>query len=425
MASATSSDTIANALPPCPVFKQPAGEFTKEQANALNAYFNELRLHTAKCINLYERLLKYAKEHIESSKRFQTKYNDAVRINGSLHDEISTLKAEIERHQTLSDDATRMTTPFKVRPFSGEKGDDDWPSWRANFEKVCKGNGWQDNIAKAALYIAMKGRAARATRNIKELETDKLGDLLKKFEKVFMPESATAYAMSLFQLARQEEGESALDWHTRVGDLYQRAYPDVADPERSPELILRFCHGFRDKNLVFRMYNPKPETFSDALNKAQADEASRHIASDGKGNAPSNIGRINAMDATEGLLAALGLQPSCWHCGDNGHLKRDCPQRQRALGHRRQFSTFRPVQTRPVERRPIPSQFQRGATGGANRGNPPMKERIRQWYGKARQQINALEEVDLLEAEEEEGGEEYQYVEPAGEGVASAEEADS
>src|SRR6056300_272324 len=337
--------TPAENLPSAPTI--PQGEITAEQ---FAAFVTSYEQYFFDCEAEYQKTRTIA---VESATKNEQLTSDLTKLKAETDDTAARLRREREKLKTEGDqlrsekyklkeeieklkkqprdqrkEAEEKMSTFKVRPFSGEKGDDDWASWRSNFNMVCLGNGWDDKTGKAAAYIAMKGRAARATRNIKTSDADKVTDLLDKFEKVFLPESATAYAMSLFQLAKQEEGESSLDWHTRIGDLYARAYPSKTDSETSAELILRFCHGFRDRSLVFRLYNPKPKTFSEALEKAQADEASSHIASDGRG-AGATSKKIASLSTTEDLLASLGISPSCWYCQQKGHIKAECPKRKR------------------------------------------------------------------------------------------------
>lgn len=364
-------------------------------------------------------------EAITVVKDLDTKYRSLGETHQKLKDyadnlkkSYDTLKTERDRLQELVDNAgateSDMTT-FKVRPFSGEKGDDDWSSWRANFKMVCIGNGWNDKTAKAAAYIAMKGRAARATRAIVLPETATRDELLNRFEKVFLPESATAYALSQFQLAAQEEGESSLDWHTRIGDLYARAYPTKTDSETSDELILRFCHGFRDRSLVFRLYNPKPKSFSEALQKAQADEASRHIATGGaNGSIHGTSKKVASLGEVEELLAALGVQPTCWYCSEKGHIKAECPKRKRDLANRRARGGGRQLQS--GSSRPLPTYNN-------------AQKKLRTFFSTARNQINALEEQAMLESEGVNSIEDVEVDEEnfdeSGEELASVEEAEN
>lgn len=221
----------------------------------------------------------------------------------------------------------------KITKFSGEGKDNDWQGFRVMFVEMASFYAWTPEQQISALKISMTGRASQVTRHI-SLADKTITEALDLYEEVFLPPSSSTDAMVKFKQAHQEDGENVKDFGSRLLNLFYRAYPELSnsDYETNADLIYTYCAGFRDRGMRFRVYNPKPQKFSDAMNKAANDEASLAMCYDTQPGT-SSTKRVLAMDT--GAVNVLGQRLTCWHCGATGHLKADCPvlKRKSASGN--------------------------------------------------------------------------------------------
>jgi hypothetical protein len=226
----------------------------------------------------------------------------------------------------------------------------EWITWKKHFELVCDINGWkgEPNANAADLLIAdekmrreakasMSGLAARM---VSDLQHDAAGvdieQLLTKFESRFLPQAASDLARMMFRQACQLEGETAIQWHTRARELYHRAQP-TANLETAQELKDCFVLGLRIREVKQCVWDAKPPTLSECLEKATNKEAGLLVTQGYALGPPTAVetrrrSGINAMNPqfnrgdNKGDNQRGRNKLVCWNCGDPNHFKRDCPK---------------------------------------------------------------------------------------------------
>ena len=175
----------------------------------------------------------------------------------------------------------------------------EWSTFRRNFEVTHSVNQWTDIRGRMELCAAMTGEAARVTHHLKPAEMDSLEAMLAKYEDIFVPPSASQAAKTAFHAGRQGRSESILQFHSRLRDLFLRAYPGV-DAESSEILRRQFMTNVSDSRVMDWINMMEPETYHNALNIGQRRAAGLMLLS-------QNNHSINAMGGKAG-------GDECWNC---------------------------------------------------------------------------------------------------------------
>lgn len=219
----------------------------------------------------------------------------------------------------------------KVEKFASADGV-EWMTWRSNFEITCDINGWaiagvaadailrNQTRRKREIAAAMQGAAKRAVADI-EWRPDAVtsAQLLTLYEERFLPAAQGDLAYVSFGSAAQRETETALEWHSRLRDLFGRAYPlRRADAEHDRDLIQRFVLGMKDQKVREAIYDRRPATYSAALVEAHNKVAALAILS---GKAATTVDRDIKIEPG---LHAMGDRNGCWFCNDSAHQRREC-----------------------------------------------------------------------------------------------------
>ena len=255
----------------------------------------------------------------------------------------------------------------------------EWTAWKETFQKTVLLNNWQDDMARNQLAAALEGSARRI---VSDIPTDQPGltcaQLLQAYDRRFLPEAQTRFAVITFENAKQEETETELEWHTRLRELFVRAYPGD-NMETSAILINHFIRHLKNPRILDHCYMVNPATYNAALteatNKAAANAMINYMGG-GKMTGTGGAFNLNAINRTlEG----------CWTCGSDDHFQRTCPKRKQLSG--RQSS-------RGSGPRPKDARKKREEDGG-NRGRrrPPRGNRRggQRGRGNSRGSVSAIE----------------------------------
>ena len=229
-------------------------------------------------------------------------------------------------------------TKRKLTIFSSADGV-EWLTWRRNAELTVDINGWGVERARREIAAAMEGAAARGMADIKPtpggLGGHTVKDLLDAFQERFLPEAQSDLSRALFRNARQVAGETVLQWHSRVRELFLRAHPGE-DTEASLLLRDQFVLGLMELDVKTWTLDTRPATFTQALNIASNKTASRlriaAAASGGQGaDIPGATGFLPQVKKEPGVGAMARSDRkdlACWYCTIPGHSKKDCNKRK-------------------------------------------------------------------------------------------------
>lgn len=240
-------------------------------------------------------------------------------------------------------------TRIKIMTFANA-ADEDWLVWKFHFDKARILNGYTDIEAKLALSAAMKGRAAAAVMDIEvQRQFEDINALLQHYDRRFLPASASQMARVSFDQAVQKQGETILDYHSKIRQLWNRAYPNNADEVL---LIRKFSLGLRKKEVREQVIRQNPQTYGAALEAAQNEASVMRVVSvteTGAAVEPMEIGMVGAIRRAKAAsmqkkntgtkqkqISALrtrgatqkteapGSKGNCHFCSKPGHYRSNC-----------------------------------------------------------------------------------------------------
>ena len=205
-------------------------------------------------------------------------------------------------------------------PKFGNRPEDDWLTYRQQFEHITSLNQMTQNEIKLALAGSITGSAAATISDILVNDPTKDGaGLLDAYEARFLPASASELAKVTFEAATQLPKETALNFHGRVRNLYNRAYTRDRNEEH---MTRRFILGLRSKEVREMVMRARPQNYEAALYAAQNENAVRHVTTLTQLGARVPQGGVAGGDEPMEVNAVYGLKKP----GGMGHGR---PQGQR------------------------------------------------------------------------------------------------
>lgn len=250
----------------------------------------------------------------------------------------------------------------------------DWRCWRTHFVTVQAINQWGDERARQEVRAAMMGEAARLTADIPIAGVAvTINTVLDAYQLRFMPAAAGQIARVEFHAAHQRPDETIGQYHGRVREMFQRAYPNVM-VENSMQLIQTFALGLLDTEVCRFVLDRDPLTYAVASNLAQtkgATEASLQTRRTGSGRGMHHLGdleegQIQTSTNPVDMIATTGGPPKCFYCGSIDHMRPDCPAYKKAQEYFASRGTDNNRTNFPANRGPD----NRVRTPAAGRGRP-------------------------------------------------------
>lgn len=253
----------------------------------------------------------------------------------------------------------RPYTLHKARKF-GATAAEDWQNYRRTFARLAVLNSWDDLQAKTILSACMEGAAETLASDLDPtLPNENLRNYMDRFDIVFIPPAASALAKADFDRVVQLPHETEATYHTRLRNLYRRAYPRARDVEA---LIRKFTMGLRNQAIRDQVLRADPQNYADCLQAAQNErsvQTIRKVATTPFGM-DMEIGTIATFSAIDpelpGIIAAVEERTrKCFNCTESGHLVAACPQPLRASRFKA-FQNNRPANRGRPNRRPNPTE---------------------------------------------------------------------
>ena len=215
---------------------------------------------------------------------------------------------------------TKLRSLLKTEP-------NEWITWRNHFLVVAQVRGWNELRQRQEIVAAMAGPAAEATQHI-DWQADGLtpAGLLDLYEGIFVTPAGQAIARQQFRHIAQMTDETLLEFHSRCRASYRRAFP--ADQQWAESIALKegFIFGLADQAMAQVVADAAPATFQAALAVAQNRMASQMTLASRFGH---KKGGMNAMasgeDGKDAVNAMHNPNVLCYHCGQRGHIRRNCP----------------------------------------------------------------------------------------------------
>ena len=242
--------------------------------------------------------------------------------------------------------APAAQAPSGVRkiPLFEETGDATaWATWITRFETVANIAGWNAARMKAELKAGMSGAAALVTRDIDIQDHRTFAQVKADYQDRFITPADSDQARADFSLAQQGAEESLLEFHSRLRELFTRAYPaamgNIDGAPMGQILRDRFISGLLNPAIKEYTWDQRPANYMECLAVVQRKQATLQLlspSSQGPNNqangsstnprsqAPSSVYSAGASTFGNGNPNA-GANFTCHFCKTTGHMLRQCP----------------------------------------------------------------------------------------------------
>ena len=255
--------------------------------------------------------------------------------------------------------------PVLPELYTGEKS---WIEWMDHFESIAAVCEWNDEAKLKWLRVRLTGRAGAAFRRLPEATRADFTETMKALQERFEPESKKELYRAELQTRTKKRNE---DWAAFGDDLKllaDRAYPDLPDKARERFALNQYLTQLDNTQVAFGVRQAKPKVVDEAvrltlemesyLQPTRPSRTSPTLAGDHDSNvigaASSQLRNdplqqiLERMDRLETELQSVRQPqkvgpsgdrgstssrkprsrervPTCWNCGGEGHLARDCP----------------------------------------------------------------------------------------------------
>ncbi|KAJ8708718.1 hypothetical protein PYW08_000238 [Mythimna loreyi] len=216
---------------------------------------------------------------------------------------------------------------FDVPRFDGTSS---WTAFKYQFETLVKTNRWDDEQSFAALTLALRGDALLVLENLPS-DGRTLERLMEGLDTRYGDKHLEHVFRAQLRERTQKPNESLQQWGVEVERLVRRAYVSMTPETVEVYLVQAFIDGLRDTEVRATVRLGHHQTLKSAMAHALEVEAVRQ---------DSRTHRVREVVVSpsvqprqrEGVVSSSAKSryiPTCYGCGEKGHIRTDCPKRKR------------------------------------------------------------------------------------------------
>ena len=256
----------------------------------------------------------------------------------------------------------RRPTRFSARPPPRFATGTDFSLWIKRVELYFQEAGLPEEKKGAELVSLLEDEPFRIVSQLGLVsETVEYGAVKACLARHFAPDGVELEWQAKMHVARQKAGESVLEFAGRLRVLADKGYPSWS-PERRLEVArYQFIQGILSPTTQLKLLTDSPKTLDDAVKLAYrlqtAELAQEHLKAGATIEDTRGGGSSCAIGRSDGQVHKLSQQverlteqltklmaecepgkrngpkrkQTCWHCGETGHLRRDCPSRRQGV----------------------------------------------------------------------------------------------
>ena len=256
----------------------------------------------------------------------------------------------------------RRPTRFSARPPPRFATGTDFSLWIKRVELYIQEAGLPEEKKGAELVSLLEDELFRIVSQLGLVSETVEYDMVKAcLASHFSPDGVELEWQAKMHVARQKAGESVLEFAGRLRVLADKGYSSWP-PERHLEIARnQFIQGILSSTIQLKLLIDSPETLDDAVKLAYrlqtAELAQAHLKAEATIDDTRGGGSSCAIGRSDGQVHKLSQQVerlteqltklraerepgkrnwpkrklTCWHCGETGHLRWDCPSRREGV----------------------------------------------------------------------------------------------
>ncbi|XP_069693859.1 adventurous-gliding motility protein Z-like [Periplaneta americana] len=202
-------------------------------------------------------------------------------------------------------------------------GTTSWAIFRRQFEATAAHNGWKPAEKTTQLLTALQGQASEILHSVPEDGT--AAEIMAALEGRYGDHQLAAAFRTQLKTRVQQSGESLQEFAMAVEQLAHKALRGLPNDFIAGEAAYTFGSGVRDPEIKQQLLLAEHRTINAALAAALRMEAAKLTANV---SASHRIRSVAAADVEERQPKSPERRrrgvPTCWSCGEPGHLRRDC-----------------------------------------------------------------------------------------------------
>ena len=210
------------------------------------------------------------------------------------------------------------------------------PTSYINFESTFRMNAartnWNDQEQKYQCKAKIKGEALQMCRHLPHDVADQtIEQFLQLLRDKFVPPAAGTAARANYRSTCQLQDETIKQFSSKLLEQFFLAYPGRRETFNvDADLIEHFITKLSCHKTAELVMGRSPQTYAEAYNAAESITASQVIMAAARQDRPM-INQLSATTSPKPAFPGQGLQRetkiSCWGCGQENHIQRNCPNK--------------------------------------------------------------------------------------------------